>query len=75
MVKTTTLKEVLAYMRSAKKFDIEVCTADGDRSIYKGAMQSGARFEDEEPQAAGVGSDTCVWRRDCQRGVSQLQAM
>lgn len=42
MVDTITLREVLAIMRSHQKFDIEVCTVDGDRSIYTGAMLSGA---------------------------------
>jgi len=42
MVKTITLREALAIMRTHQKFDIEVCTADGGRSIYTGAMLSGA---------------------------------
>lgn len=42
MVNTITLKEALVIMRGGRRFDIEVCTADGDRSVYAGAMLANA---------------------------------
>ena len=52
MVKTITLKEALAIMRTHQKFDIEVCTADGDRSIYTGAMLSTMPVMQSEAEAS-----------------------
>jgi len=47
MVKqTVTLKEVLSIMRGGVTFDIEVCTADGDRSCYACAMMAGATLNE-----------------------------
>ena len=43
-------------MRSGRKFDIEVCTADGDRSTYRGATLTGAKADDaiSEPRSSSA---------------------